>query len=57
MRLRLRGKGLPDLHGGVRGDLYATVQVVLPKDSEALRKAARSLAPLYEGDPRAGISL
>jgi curved DNA-binding protein len=57
MRLRLRGKGLPDLHGGVRGDLYAVVQVVLPRDSEALRKAARSLAQLYEGDPRAGISL
>jgi curved DNA-binding protein len=57
MRLRLRGKGLPDVHGGARGDLYAVVQVVLPKGSDALRKAARSLAPLYEGDPRAGISL
>ena len=57
MRLRLRGKGLPDLHGGARGDLYAVVQVVLPSDSEALRKAARSLEGLYEGDPRAGISL
>jgi curved DNA-binding protein len=57
MRLRLRGKGLPDLRGGTRGDLYAVVQVVLPKDSEALHKAARALAPLYEGDPRAGISL
>jgi curved DNA-binding protein len=57
MRLRLRGKGLPDLKGGARGDLYAVVQIVLPKDSDALRKAAQSLAPLYEGDPRAGISL
>ena len=57
MRLRLRGKGLPDLHGGARGDLYAVVQVVLPADSEALRKAARALEGLYEGDPRAGISL
>lgn len=57
MRLRLRGKGLPDVHGGVRGDLYAVVQVVLPRDSEALREAARALAPLYDGDPRAGISL
>jgi curved DNA-binding protein len=57
MRLRLRGKGLPDLHGGARGDLYAVVQLVLPKESEALRKAARALDPLYEGDPRAGISL
>ncbi len=57
MRLRLRGKGLPDLRGGARGDLYAVVQVVLPAESDALRKAARALEPLYEGDPRAGISL
>ncbi len=57
MRLRLRGKGLPDLRGGPRGDLYAVVQVVLPADSDALRKAVRAFEGLYEGDPRAGISL
>ncbi len=57
MRLRLRGRGLPDLKGGPRGDLYAVVQVVLPPDSEALEKAVRPLEGLYEGDPRAGISL
>jgi curved DNA-binding protein len=56
-RLRLRGKGLPDLKGGSRGDLYAIVQLVLPSESEALRKAVRPLEDLYEGDPRAGISL
>ncbi len=28
-----------------------------PAESEALRKAARSLEELYDGDPRAGISL
>jgi curved DNA-binding protein len=56
-RLRLRGKGMPDLRGGPRGDLYAVVQVVIPGDSEALRKAVRPLEGLYEGDPRAGISL
>ncbi len=57
MRLRLRGKGLPDLRGGPRGDLYAVVQLVLPSESEALRKAVRPLEGLYEGDPRSGISL
>jgi curved DNA-binding protein len=56
-RLRLRGKGLPDVKGGARGDLYAVVQLVLPSESEALRKAVRPLEGLYDGDPRAGISL
>jgi len=56
-RLRLRGKGLPGLKGEARGDLYAVVQVVLPAASEALQKAVRPLEALYEGDPRAGISL
>jgi curved DNA-binding protein len=44
-QLRLRGKGLPDLRHGPRGDLYAVVQVVLPQGSEALRKAVESLDP------------
>ncbi len=57
MRLRLRGKGLPDLKGGARGDLYAVVQVVVPRPTDAAEKAVRPLAALYEGDPRAGISL
>jgi DnaJ-class molecular chaperone len=30
-RFRLRGKGVPALHGGGRGDHYVTVQVVLPE--------------------------
>jgi molecular chaperone DnaJ len=29
--LRLRGKGMPDVNGGSRGDLFATVQVRTPK--------------------------
>ncbi|HET8542184.1 MAG TPA: J domain-containing protein [Anaeromyxobacter sp.] len=56
-RLRLRGKGLPDLRGGARGDLYAVIQVVVPPSSDAVERAVRPLADLYEGDPRAGISL
>lgn len=57
MQLRLRGKGLPDLKGGPRGDLYAVVQVVLPPASDALQEAVRPLAELYTKDPRDGISL
>jgi curved DNA-binding protein len=57
VRLRLRGKGMPDLKGGARGDLYAVVKVVLPPESAALEKAVKPLADLYKGDPRAGISL
>jgi curved DNA-binding protein len=55
-KLRLRGRGLPDLQGE-RGDLYAVVQLVLPERSAALDRAVEGLAGLYKGDPRAGISL
>ena len=37
-KLRLRGKGLPDVRGGARGDLYAVVQIVLPEPSDALAR-------------------
>ena len=56
-RLRLRGKGLPGLRGGERGDLHAVVQVVLPERSDALRRAVEPLGGLYKGDPRARLSL
>lgn len=56
-QLRLRGKGLPDLRGGPRGDLHAVVKIVLPEAGEPLRRAARTLEDLYKGDPRAGMSL
>jgi curved DNA-binding protein len=56
-QLRLRGKGLPDLKGGPRGDLYAVAKIVLPEESEALREAVKPLQDLYKTDPRAGISL
>ncbi len=57
VRLRLKGKGLPDVKGGPRGDLYAVVQIVLPPESDRLGKAVEALEELYADDPRAGISL
>lgn len=56
-KLRLRGKGIPDLRGGVRGDLYAVLKIVLPERTTGLEKAVRPLEELYKGDPRAEISL
>jgi curved DNA-binding protein len=56
-KLRLRGKGMPDLRGGERGDLYAVLQIVLPERSAGLERAVKPLEDLYRGDPRAGISL
>ncbi len=56
-KLRLRGKGLPDLRGGERGDLYAVLQLVLPERSSKLDRVVKELEPLYEGDPRAALTL
>jgi curved DNA-binding protein len=56
-KLRLRGKGLPDLRGGDRGDLYAVLRIVLPEHSAGLEQAVKGLEGLYKGDPRAEISL
>lgn len=55
-KLRLRGKGLPDLRGG-RGDLYAVVQVVVPENGEEVRKAAAELDRHYAHDVRKGLRL
>jgi curved DNA-binding protein len=52
-RLRLRGRGLPS---NPPGDLYATLQVVLPPaDSEPAREAYRAFAAAAPFDPRAAL--
>lgn len=56
LKLRLGGRGLPRPEGP-RGDLYAVVQLVLPRPGPELEAAVKPLAALYAGDPRAGISL
>jgi curved DNA-binding protein len=52
-RLRLRGRGLPK-RGGGRGDLYAVVQVAVPKRlSDEERELFEKLSNASEFDPRA----
>jgi molecular chaperone DnaJ len=57
-RLRLKGKGVPNLKTKVPGDMYVTVRVQIPSsnDPEALR-AAQVLDQFYEGDLRSEITL
>jgi curved DNA-binding protein len=51
-RLRLRGRGLPKQSGG-HGDLYATVQITLPKQlTDQERRLFEQLAQASEYDPR-----
>ncbi len=47
--LKLNGLGMPDPHGGRRGDLYVEVQVEVPKHlSEGQERILRNLAALEE---------
>ncbi len=55
-KLRLRGKGLPSLHGAP-GDLYAVIQVTVPAESAEAARIAHGLDPLYRRDLRAGLVL
>ncbi len=51
-RLRLRGQGMPGSRGG-HGDLYATVQIMVPKElSERERELFEQLASASSFDPR-----
>ncbi|MBI3080623.1 MAG: J domain-containing protein [candidate division NC10 bacterium] len=50
---RLRGKGVPPLRGGSRGDQYVTVKLVLPRPLNArAQELLRELARLVPEDPR-----
>lgn len=57
-RLRLKGKGIPNLKTKAPGDMFVTVRVQIPdtQDAEA-REAASSLDRFYEGDLRKEIWL
>lgn len=56
-KLRLRGRGMPNLKGAL-GDLFAVVQIRVPKHADAAAlEAARTLEGRYDGDLRAGLTL
>ncbi len=57
-RLRLKGKGVPNLKTKAPGDMFVTVRVQVPKsdDPEAL-SAARVLDRFYQGDLRRDVRL
>ncbi len=54
--LRLRGKGMPDVNGRGRGDLFATVQVQTPKkltkDQKQLLEQIAKVLPKEKFEPR-----
>jgi molecular chaperone DnaJ len=54
--LRLRGKGMPDVNGRGRGDLFATVQVLTPKkltkEQRGLLDQLSKLLPKEKFEPR-----
>ena len=54
--LRLRGKGMPDVSGRGRGDLFATVQVLTPKklsrEQRTLLDQLSKVLPAEEFEPR-----
>jgi molecular chaperone DnaJ len=57
-RLRLKGKGVPNLKTKVPGDMFVTVRIQIPKsdDPDAL-SAAKTLDRFYQGDLRQDIRL
>jgi curved DNA-binding protein len=57
-RLRLKGKGMPKLKTGERGDLYIKVKVVIPsKLEEEQKKILEEFSKTYHENPREKITL
>ncbi len=56
--LRIRGRGVPHLHGGGAGDLYLRLMIHVPaQDTPAVREAARALEEHMLPHPREQLKL
>ena len=57
-KLRLRGKGVPEMKGTGHGDLYVVLMVQVPTDgTERVREAVTILEDSYGRNPRADLRL
>ncbi len=58
LKMRLKGKGVPSLEGGVAGDLYLVIEIKVPDATDpVVRKAAEQLAAGYLEDVRKNLKL
>jgi molecular chaperone DnaJ len=56
--MRLKGRGVPSLKGNGRGDLYLTLQVMLPDSSNPdARAGAEKMQRAYPQDVRSEVRL
>lgn len=57
-KLRLKGRGVPALRGGKRGDLFLVLSIRNPEQpDDAAKKAAQQLGEAYTSDVRGAIHL
>ncbi|MBI3182009.1 MAG: DnaJ domain-containing protein [Myxococcales bacterium] len=57
-KMRLKGRGVPDLRSGKRGDLYLVLKVMVPDSGDGeVRTAAERLKGGYRSDVRAELRL
>jgi molecular chaperone DnaJ len=57
-KMRLRGRGVPALKGGSRGDMYLLLKVMVPEDAGAdARAVAEKLKGAYRSDVRSEVKI
>ncbi len=57
-KMRLKGRGVPALKGGARGDLYLVLKILVPEPiGSAAKAAAEQLKSAYAGNIRSELVL